>query len=195
MAIEQAKDPKRSHAWGVPLAIGILLVIGGICALVASVSTSYVTVLVIGGILCAVGVVEIVSAFRIHVRALDLALLLAGLLAIVVGGLFISRPLASLASVTLLIAGYLVARGLFHVAVAIVDRTRAWIWDLVYGLVALGMGTYIAASWQQSALWLLGTLVAIEIIARGCTLIAASWAIRDIEHHGELHGGGYAGAV
>lgn len=176
------------------MAIGILLVLGGISALGASVFTSYVSVLVIGGILCGVGVVEIVAAFRVHVRALDLALLLAGLLAIVVGGLFISRPLASLASVTLLIAGYLVARGLFHVAVAVVDRTRAWIWDLIYGLVAIGMGTYIAASWRVSSLWVLGTLVGIEIIARGCTLIAASWAIRDIEHHGELPGR-YAGAT
>lgn len=166
------------------MAIGILLVLGGISALGASVFTSFISVLVIGSILVAVGVVEIISSFRVHIRALDLALLLAGLLAIVVGGLFISRPLASLASVTLLIAGYLVARGLFHIAVSIVDRSRAWIWDLLYGLIALGMGTYIAASYRASALWLLGTLVAIEIIARGCTLIAASWAIRDIEHHG-----------
>lgn len=178
------KDPNRSHAWGVPFALGILLVLCGISALAASVSTTYVSVLVIGGILCGVGVVEVIASFRVHIRALDLALLLAGLLAIAVGGLFISRPVASLASVTLLIAGYLIARGLFHIAVSIVDRSRAWIWDLLYGLVALGMGTYIAASYKETKLWLLGTLVAIEIIARGCTLIAASWAIRDIEHHG-----------
>lgn len=193
-AIEETKDPNRSYAWGIPLAIGILLVLGGISAFGAAVFTSVVSVLVIGGILFGVGIVEIVSAFRVHIRALDLALLLAGVLAIVVGGLFISRPLASLGSVTLLIAGYLVARGLFHVAVSIVDRSRAWIWDLVYGLVALGMGTYIAASWRTASLWLLGMLVAIEIIARGCTLIAASWAIRDIERHPELPGR-YAGAI
>ena len=189
MAIEQTR---HSRAWGVPFAIGILLVLGGISALGASVYTSFVSVLVIGGLLCGVGVVEIISAFRVHVKGLDLALLLAGLLAIVVGGLFITRPLASLASVTLLIAGYLVARGLFYVALAIVDRTRSWVWDLTYGLIAIGMGTYIAASWHASALWILGTLVAIEIIARGCTLIATSWVIRDIEHHG---GGLYAGAT
>lgn len=181
MAIEQ---PRPAHAWGVPLAIGILLVLGGISALGASVFTSFVSVLFIGGILCGVGVVEIVSAFRVHVKGLDLALMLAGILAIVIGGLFIARPLASLASVTLLIAGYLVARGLFYVALAIVDRTRSWVFDLLYGLIAIGMGTYIAASLHASALWVLGTLVAIEIIARGCTLIATAWAIRDIEHHG-----------
>jgi hypothetical protein len=28
----------------------------------------------------------------------------------------------------------------------------------------------------------LGTIVAIEIIARGITLVAASWMLRDIEH-------------
>lgn len=195
MALEQSNEDRPSRAWGVPMAIGILLVLGGISALGASVFTSFVTVVVIGVMLCTVGIVEIISAFRVHLRGLDLALLLAGLLAFVVGGLFISRPLASLASVTLLIAGYFVARGLFHVAVAIVDRTRAWIWDLVYGLIALGMGTYIAASWRASALWVLGTLVGIEIIARGCTLIAASWAIRDIEHHRNLPPPRYAGAI
>jgi uncharacterized membrane protein HdeD (DUF308 family) len=182
MATQQSTDPDQSHTWAVPMAIGVLLVVGGVAALGASVMTSVVTVLVIGGMLFAVGVVEIISAFRVRLSGLDLGLLLAGLLAIVIGALFVSRPLASLASVTLLIAGYMVARGLFHIAVAVTDRSRAWIWDLAYGLVALGLGVYVASSWQVSSLWLLGTFVGIEIIARGCTLIAASWVIRDMEH-------------
>ena len=40
--------------------------------------------------------VEVISAFRVRLSGLDLGLLLAGLLAIVVGALFVSRPLAIL---------------------------------------------------------------------------------------------------
>ena len=51
------------------------------------------------------------------------------------------------------------------------------------------LGVYVAASWPLSSFWVLGTVVAVEIIARGITLVAASWVLRDIEHHGGLPGG------
>jgi hypothetical protein len=33
-------------------------------------------------------------------------------------------------------------------------------------------------------MFVLGALIAIEIIARGAALVAASWVVRDIQHHG-----------
>jgi uncharacterized membrane protein HdeD (DUF308 family) len=40
------------------------------------------------------------------------------------------------------------------------------------------LGAYIAASWPISALWVLGTIVALEIIVRGIALVAASWTLQ-----------------
>jgi uncharacterized membrane protein HdeD (DUF308 family) len=177
---EQRPEHRHTVGWGWPMAIGILLILGGAFALFASVLTSLVSVLYIGLMLIVVGVFEIVSAFR--VRDGRSRYFLAGVLALVVGGLFLYRPLASLASLTLLIAGYLFARGLFRGITSILDRYPGWGWDLAYGIVAVALGVYVAASWPFSSFWVLGTIVAAEIIACGIALVAVSLSIRGIEH-------------
>lgn len=162
--------------------IGIMLVVGGTAALFAAMLTSLISVLYMGFMLVIAGVLEMISAFRVRHTGPHLVYLLAGLLAIVVGALFIYHPLASLASVTLLLAGYLFASGMFRGLAAIVERHPRWGWDLAYALVTLGLGIYVAASWPLSSFWLLGTFVAIEIIARGISLVSAAWALREVEH-------------
>lgn len=181
MGIE-TRSGTHTHGWGLPMTIGILLVIGGMFALAATVLTSLVSMIYFGTLLLAVGTLEIVAAFRLRSTGPVLAYVLAGLLTIVVGGLFVFRPVASLASVTLLIAGYLFASGLFRGITSLIDRYPGWGWDFVYGLLAIGLGFYVAAAWPLDSFWVLGTIVGIEIIARGITLVVASWALRDIEH-------------
>jgi uncharacterized membrane protein HdeD (DUF308 family) len=173
------------------MTLGILLVIGGTFALFASVLTSLVSVIFIGSMLIAVGIFEMIAAFRLRKEAPVVPYFLSGLLAVVVGALFLYKPLASLASVTLLIAGYLFASGLFRGITAVMERYPRWGWDVAYGLIVIALGAYVAGSWPISSFWVLGTVVAAEIIARGATLIAASWLIRDIEH-GELPRGAAA---
>jgi uncharacterized membrane protein HdeD (DUF308 family) len=165
------------------MTFGILWIIFGLFALFSSVYTSYVTVLFVGVLLIVVGGLEVISAFRMHRERPRILYLLAGLLSIVVGALFLDRPLATLGALTLLTAGYLFASGLFHGLSAVVDRYPRWGWDLAYGVVAILLGAYIVASWPLSKFWVIGTIVAIEIIARGIALVAASWVVRDFEHH------------
>lgn len=171
------KDPAR-RVWAVPTTIGILWIIGGALALAASVLTSIVSVLFLGSLLMVVGVLELVSAFRTHRTRSFLVYLLAGLLTIVVGAMFLWRPISGLASLTLVIAAYMFATGLFRGVSAAIERYPMWGWDLFYGIVAVALGAYIAASWPISALWVLGTIVSIEIIVRGIALVGAGSAIR-----------------
>ncbi|HTR50010.1 MAG TPA: AI-2E family transporter [Kofleriaceae bacterium] len=177
----QSEKPRDTHHWGVPMTIGVLLIIGGTFALFASFLTSIVSVIYIGIMLVAVGLFEIISAFRVRHAGPFFAYFLAGLLAVVVGGLFLYRPMASIASLTLLIAGYMSASGLFRGINALADRYPGWGWDVAYGVVAVALGIYVAASWPLSSYWVLGTVVAVEVIARGITLLAASWTLRDID--------------
>ena len=164
------------------MTIGILLVIGGAFALAATGMTSLVSVLYFGTLLLAVGVLEIVAAFRLRSTGPVLPYVLAGVLTMVVGGLFVFRPVASIASVTLLIASYLFASGLFRGITSLIERYPGWGWDFAYALLTVGLGCYVAAAWPLDSFIVLGTIVAIEIIARGITLVAAAWMLRDIEH-------------
>lgn len=170
------------------MTVGILLIAAGMFALYAAILTSLVSVIFLGAMLMVVGILEIVSAFRARRSGPFVVYFLAGLMSLVVGALFLCRPLASLASLTLLMAGFLFASGLFRGITSIVDRHPRWGWDLAYSLVALALGVYVVAQWPLSSLWVLGTVVAAEIIARGVGLVAASWVLRDI-HHGGISGG------
>jgi uncharacterized membrane protein HdeD (DUF308 family) len=181
MATATSKQ-RFGHAWALTMTIGVLWIVFGAFALFASVLTSYVSVIFIAVLLLVVGVMELISAFRMHRDGPFLVYLLAGLLAIVVGALFLYRPLASLGALTLLVAGYLFASGLFRGISAVFDRYPRWGWDFAYGIVAILLGAYIVRSWPLSAFWVLGTIVSVEIIARGVAMVAASWAVRDIEH-------------
>ena len=187
-----AKLESRTQSWGIPMTLGILLTIGGTFALFGSVLTSFVSMVFIGSLLVAAGVFEMFAAVRLRKELPTVPYFLIGLLTVVVGTLFVAKPVASLASVTLLIAAYLFASGLFRGITALADRYPRWGWDFAYGLIAIALGAYVAGSWPISSLWVLGTVVAAEIIARGATLIAASWAIRDIEHELPLSRGAAA---
>src|SRR5215510_1310109 len=176
----------HGHIWEWPMAIGILLIAAGAFALFATVLTSLVSVVYLGVLLLVVGILEIISAFRAGRSGPFLVYFLAGSLAHVVGALFLYRPLVSLSSLTLLIAGYLFASGLFRGVTSIMDRYPRWGWDVAYAIVALALGAVVVAEWPFSSFWVLGAVVAAEIIARGVTLVAASWVLRDFE---QRHGG------
>lgn len=181
--------------WGVPMTMGILMIICGVIAFLAAVFTSFVSVYFLGTLLVIVGIIEVIAAFR-HRRTSGSfgAYFLTGLLSLVVGLLMLWRPFASLSALTMLIAGLFFADGLFRGITAIADRYPRWGWDLAYGVFAALLGVYVVATFPFSALWVLGTLVAAEIFARGIALVAASSAlhhrIRDqhITSHGTFAG-------
>jgi uncharacterized membrane protein HdeD (DUF308 family) len=137
-------------SWGIPMTIGVLMIVGGTFALSAAVLTSIVSVLYLGVILAAVGVLEIVPAFRLRRGGPFLMSFLAGLLALVVGALFLARPFAGMASLTLLVACYLFAGGLFRGITSITDRYRGWGWDLSYG-TPRPWGSGASAEWARTA--------------------------------------------
>ena len=97
---------------------------------------------------------------------------------LVVGGLLVWQPIAGLAAVGALIGAYYLASGLFHAITAVIDRYEHWGWDLVYGALATLLGVYVLATWPISSLWLVGTLVGIELVLRGIAWIGAGVTLR-----------------
>src|SRR5436190_12529195 len=84
-----------ASSWGVPMVLGVLLILLGVFSLWASVLTSIVSVLYLGVLLMMLGVSEIVSAFRRRHSERFLTYFLAGVLSLVVGAMFLSWPLSS----------------------------------------------------------------------------------------------------
>lgn len=167
-----------SGAWSGLVVMGVLLAILGGLALGATVFTGLVSVFLLGIALLAAGVLEVAQALRERDRPHRGLHLTGGIFSIVAGALLFARPAAGLATISLLLAMYFIANGLFRSIGAIVDRFPGWGWDLAYGVLALALGFLVVRSWPSSSLWLLGTLVGIEILTRGIMLIALGFETR-----------------
>jgi len=103
---------------------------------------------------------------------------LSGLLTTAVGAMLIARPAVGAAASGLLIAAWLMATGVFRGVTALLDRYRYWGWDVGYAVVSVLLGVWVAASLPTTATWLLGTVIAVEFMARGAATMAGSFALR-----------------
>jgi uncharacterized membrane protein HdeD (DUF308 family) len=168
----------QSSAWGAPFLFGLLVAICGVLALISVGVTSMLSAVFIGILLVAAGILEIIEAFRVRKAGPFLLYLLAGILTGIVGVLFVARPMAGLASLGLLLACYFFASGLFRGITSIADRYAGWGWDFAYGICAVVLGVIVMSQWPISSLWLVGTLVGIELLLRGIAIMSGSLALR-----------------
>lgn len=176
-----SEDPRRMAAtWGVPFFLGLLLVAMGVFCLIVATLTSLASILVLGSLLVVAGILEVIHGFRRRKGGAFFLFLLGGLLSVVVGVMMVLQPLVGLVAVTLLLAGYFLASGLFRGFTSVMDRYPGWGWDCFYGVVSVVLGVLLFTQLPTASLWLVGTLVGVELFARGIALMGAAMALRKL---------------
>src|SRR5262249_18906473 len=133
--------------------LGVSLVALGIVALGSAVIASLAAAAAIGVLLLLGGAAEAVGAFWCRGWSGFFLELVSGVLSIVVGLLFLRAPLNALAALTLLLACFLMAGGVFKVVTAVAYRFAAWGWSLAGGIIDVILGVMIWQEWPASALW------------------------------------------
>jgi uncharacterized membrane protein HdeD (DUF308 family) len=166
--------------WGWFLVLGIALLVLGAVALALPWVTTLTSVLFYGWLLVFGGAFEIVAAFGTTGWRGILLQLLSGILSIVVGALIVAHPDAGVLGLTLVLATLFLVGGIFRTGAAFVLRFPSWGWAAVSGIVTALLGVYIWAAWPVSALWLIGLLVAIELLSRGWAWVMFGFAVRQI---------------
>jgi uncharacterized membrane protein HdeD (DUF308 family) len=159
-------------------ALGIGLIILGLVALAASAFTTMISVLVLGWILAIGGIAQTVHAFWARPWGGVLAHLVAGVLSLVIGLLFLTRPLVAERALTILIAALFVVGGLFRLSIAALWRFPAWGWVFYDGVLGVLLGLTIWIGWPESALWIIGLLVGIDLIFKGWSCLMFALAAR-----------------
>src|SRR5690625_4044953 len=102
LAANALHNARRRWRWF--LALGILLVLVGIWALVDSFAASVASIVLFGVVLLVGGLFQVVATFQARGAGHIVQLLLLGLLEIIVGWVFIVQPSAGLMLVTMLLA-------------------------------------------------------------------------------------------
>jgi uncharacterized membrane protein HdeD (DUF308 family) len=155
--------------WGWFLALGIIQITAGILAVSFAASATFASVATLGVLFLIAGGAQLAGALLARDWDGFYLFLLLGLLYAVAGLLTLEHPLLAAEGLTLMIAALFLLVGLFRIAIALIDRFPFSSCVLFNGVVTVLLGVAIWRQWPESGLWVLGTLVGIELIVNGVT--------------------------
>lgn len=160
--------------------VGAALVLLGTVALGSLFIASLAAALVLGWLILFSGIVEAVGAFWCRRWSGFFLNLLTGILAIVVGLMFLTAPLDALLALTILVAAFLLVEGIFKVVSALMYKFGGWGWALLSGAIDIVLGLMIWRGWPATAFWVIGMFVGISMIFRGFNWIALGFALKSL---------------
>jgi uncharacterized membrane protein HdeD (DUF308 family) len=170
--------PEMIHNWGWFLALGVVLLVLGIAAIVRSVASTVVSMMFFGWILVFAGLIEFVNAFMVGKWAGFFLHLLAAILFTVTGALMVARPVISAEAATFLMSMFFLMGGLYQFVYALWTHLPGYGWQALNGAVSSVLGFLLLAQWPVSGLYAIGLFVGIDLLFYGWTWIALALDLR-----------------
>lgn len=167
--------------WGWFLAIGIGLVLLGVAAIFYQSTSTITSVIVLGTIVFAAGIVQLFLAFQARGAGHVILALLVGGLDVVVGFALMQHPGAGALLVTLILAVYLIFSGVSRIFYALWLQFPQYGWAAFSGLVSVALGILLWAQWPVSAFWFIGFAVGVNFIFLGMSLSAFAFRLRSTQ--------------
>jgi len=166
------------NKWWCFLLLGIALVVFGSFCIIDPLVPSLASVVILGFLLMAAGITQIVGAFWAGKWSGMLLHLLIGVLYSVVGYMIVDAPVVNMVMITKFIAIFLVVSGVFRIISALAVRFHDWGWALLNGGVTLLLGLIINRQLPEAALWVIGLFIGIEMILNGWVWVMLALGLR-----------------
>jgi len=181
MAIE-SPDPvvrpaNRFTGWYIVAAI--LFILLGMFAIIEPAVAGLGVALLVGWLLVFGGICHFIAAFSGGGVGRVLFQILAGIVFVIGGLYFVTHPLLALGSLTLLLAGVIIAVGIFELITYFSRQgEQASGWVLFNGIIAILLGGLIWFHWPSSSVWAIGTLVGVNLLLTGVSRLMLGLAGR-----------------
>jgi uncharacterized membrane protein HdeD (DUF308 family) len=174
-----AQEVKKNAGWLV--ALGVLTVIAGLLAMASPLLSGMGVSVFIGIAMVVAGVARTVGAFRAGSFGQGALAFIGGILTFVAGVILATRPGFALATLTLLLGGYLLVDGISGALLAFhVRPEKGWGWMLFSAAMGVVLGILLLKEWPLSGLWAVGTLVGINLLFAGFSIISVGSAARGL---------------
>ena len=161
-------SPNIAGKWVWFIALGIVMIVLGVLAWLDVVAVTFASTIVVGAILVVAGVFQIIHAFMTRQWRGFIFGLLSGVLYLFGGLLIMNEPAQGAIVLTLLLAAVVIVGGVVRIVLALRHReVRAGGLVLVSGIVSVAVGYLLYANLPWTGLWILGTLIAIELLVQG----------------------------
>jgi uncharacterized membrane protein HdeD (DUF308 family) len=158
-------------------ALGSLLIILGVIAMVAAFAATMATVLFFGILLLIAGVVQIVHALSALRWQGFLLHLLGGILYTAIGSLMLIDPVSGAIGLTMLLASFFIIGGIFKTTLGIQAES---VWFAFSGGLDLLLGLLILLGWPETATWVIGLFLGIELLFAGIGLMLIASRLRAV---------------
>lgn len=174
-----------AHRWGWFMVLGVLLIVIGVFAWIEVVAATLAGVLLLGAALLVGGLFQIIHAFTVRRWSGFLLHILMGVLYALGGFLIMAEPVRGAVLVTVFLVACLAVAGIMRIVLAIQHRElRGWLLSLFSGLITLLIAVLLYVTLPWSGLWVIGTLIAVELIIQGITWVHFGLILRRLSGAG-----------
>ncbi len=161
--------------WRLFLVEGVFFIFLGLCAIVVPQFFTVAIVVFLGWILLFAGIVHVSRAFMFTDMPGFGWWLFMGILQLFVGYLFITKPVAGALTLTILMTAFFALEGVAKISLALMMRPLAnWRFILFSGITAMFFALIVWMSWSETAHWLLGLFLGINMVFLGWSLVKIS---------------------
>jgi uncharacterized membrane protein HdeD (DUF308 family) len=151
---------------------GITLLVLGVIAILTPIASTYIATIIVGGLLIAGGILRFIHGFEHRYRPGIGWLVLSSILYIGAGAAVLWAPLLGAVSLTLVVGAALVLSAVSKAIRAYQVRDAgATGWLLFDAIMSALLGILLLAGLPGTAVWVLGTIVGLDLIIGGITLI------------------------
>jgi uncharacterized membrane protein HdeD (DUF308 family) len=168
---------RRAANWS--LALGVLILVLGVFALLLPAVAALATTFALAWLVLAIGVLQLIDAYQSRKQPGVAWKIVSGLLNLAVGALFLIYPIEAVLAITLLLGALILAVGVTDILLAFRLRPQAgWGWVLAMGILSVLAGILIAIGWPQNSFSILGLYVALSLVFGGVWRIMLSLMLR-----------------
>jgi uncharacterized membrane protein HdeD (DUF308 family) len=170
---------KKITRWYIVAAV--LFIAAGMFAIIEPAVAGLGVTLLIGWLLIFGGVSHLIAAFKGGGAKRVIFQMLIGIF-YAIGGIYcLTHPLMAIGTLTLLLAGVILAEGVFEIiAFFRLKGEFASGWMLFNGLVTLLLGGMIWFHWPSSSVWAIGVLVGVNLLMTGMSRLMLGLAARKL---------------
>ena len=157
------------------LVVGIISIVGGIFALFNPLSATFAAEQLAGFLFLLVGILQFVALFTVGSTSAKVFAAIGGVVGVLLGFELLTEPLQGILTLTMVVAILFMVTGIVRTVVAFaIKGTRAFIPVLFSGIISIILAIMIFSGYPQSSTYILGVLLAIELISNGLSLVMYS---------------------
>jgi uncharacterized membrane protein HdeD (DUF308 family) len=162
------------------IALGTILILIGVVAIVSPMLATFSTAIFIGWILIIGGIAQIIHAFWAKGWDGFFWEIFIGLLQLLAGIILLTYPVASVIALTIFLAITFIVEGIMRAVMAFsLNPQSGWVWVLISGVVSIIVGIMLWIELPGSSLWAIGILVGVNIFMAGWSLLMLAFAAKE----------------